>query len=170
MFQVDHEQRPALRNDVVLVARVTEYVLEPGACQTVHRVDDDLQSVAQGFGVCGILQIWFELPVEHLPRGLVIPVLDRHSSIHQVREVLGVWSEEVKSPHRVGVHGLYIQHHNVLIHAWLRVHVSALAGVLASIFALSEGILVPREQLGQVRVHELRLRVLDVTEYDLAGV
>ena len=94
VFQVYHEQRPALGDNVVYVPNITEGIVEFCRCQTVHRIDCDFQ----GFGEVGrnrfVVQILCQSTAQHGSRLGKILVLDGDTSVKNILEALGVFLSE----------------------------------------------------------------------------
>ena len=107
VLQVNHEQRAALSHDVVDIFGIFELAFELGRCQSVHRVDDDLQRIRQLGRLSFVSEIWRQLTSQHLARLVVVLVLDGDPRIQDILKVLRVLvSKQVQVYEAVRVHRL----------------------------------------------------------------
>ena len=83
VFEIDHEQCPTLRNNVVLVTNIAERVVKLRRRETVDDVDHNLQGVRQVLGLLLGTKVRRECPIEKLLRLVVFLVLDRETSLDQ---------------------------------------------------------------------------------------
>ena len=67
VLQIHHEQSATLGDNVVHIAGVLESVWELRCSETVHRVDDDLESKGQCLIVDPLLEEWLKGSVQKRP-------------------------------------------------------------------------------------------------------
>ena len=63
VLQVNHEQCATLGYDVILVARVSELIVELSRREAIHDVDNNLQRIGKVLGVLLLFQIWTKLTI-----------------------------------------------------------------------------------------------------------
>ena len=141
-LKVDHEQRPALGDDVVLVPRIPEGVVEAGGGQPVHGIDDGLHRSGEILGseigrpVLKSLDEGREGSVQNMLGLLPVMVLDVDAALLQIAESLSVRTEEVQSLDRRRVHRGDVEQPDVRVHAGLGVDSAALPDVVTLVLAL----------------------------------
>ena len=67
VLEVYHKERASLRNNIVHVPRVLERIGKLRRSETVHGVDDDLESEGQCLIVDAFLEEWLERSVQKRP-------------------------------------------------------------------------------------------------------
>ena len=90
VLEVDHEQSSTLGYDVVLVANITEWVVELSRCQTIHAVNRNLQSLCQVSGCYLIIEVLSKLSIQHLTSLVKILMLDCDTCISNLLESLRI--------------------------------------------------------------------------------
>ena len=98
VLQIHHEQSATLGDNVVHIAGVLEGVGKLCRSETVHRVDDDLESEGQCLIVHTLLKERNQGSIQKLPSSFIVVMLDRYSGLLDLAETLSVSvSEEVET-------------------------------------------------------------------------
>ena len=177
-----HKQSTTKSHNIVLIADITERVIEVGAGKTIDTVDCDLQGLCQVFCRGLIIQIRRQLSSKELPGSLVIFVLDRDTSVQNILEVLGVLPEDIHGDGGIRVHGCDIKQSNIPIHPRFGVNIAAFSNVITAIHVLAINELISRKcgenicpligriarlSRGQIGIDESRFLLL--TKYNSGG-
>lgn len=127
VLEVDHEQRAPLRDNIVDITRIPCRVVELSARQPVHRVDRNLQRLAEFVKVVVVCDL-NKTTFEELTQRVKVFMLDRHTSLFELAVALSVRTEQVKLLNRRRMHRSDIEKGDVLVISRFGIYVATLPG------------------------------------------
>ena len=150
VFKVNHEQSSSFGYNIIFVSRITERILEVSRSQTIYRVDCRLQSICQilrcHLSVNDLLDIWCQLPIQHMIDFVPSFVFDADSSFHNVTEGSRKFHTEQNFCNcTMRMHRGNIQQCHISVHTRFCIDITAFSNFFSSICRFSILILVSRK-------------------------